>query len=72
MGANGNVTNLSAPGGLHVRFTGLGVWHADGRQLQRKGLQPTVEVYPTLAGIRSGKDEVLEKAIEYVQQSISR
>jgi len=30
------------------------------------GLQPIVEVRPTLAGIRAGKDEVLAKAIEYL------
>jgi hypothetical protein len=70
MGVNGDVTNLGAPGGLHIRFSGQGVWHIDGRQLQRKGLQPAIEVHPTLAGIRSGKDEVLEKAIEYLQHSL--
>jgi len=68
-GANGDVTNLSVPGGIYVRFSGEGVWHADGRQLQRVGLQPDVEVRPTLAGIRTGKDEVLDKAIGYLQNS---
>jgi len=68
-GANGDVTNLSVPGGIYVHFSGQGVWHADGRQLQRLGLQPDVEVRPTLAGIRAGKDEVLDKAIQYLQQS---
>jgi C-terminal processing protease CtpA/Prc len=66
-GANGDVTNLSVPGGIYVRFSGQGVWHADGRQLQRLGLQPTVKVRPTLSGIRAGKDEVLEVAIEYLK-----
>jgi C-terminal processing protease CtpA/Prc len=69
MGANGDVTNLSIPGGTYVSFTGQGVWHADGRQLQRLGLQPAVEVRPTLAGIRAGRDEVLEKAVEYLEHS---
>lgn len=66
-GANGDVTNFSLPGGIRVYFSGEGVWHADGRQLQRLGLQPIVEVRPTLAGIRAGKDEVLDKAVEYLQ-----
>ena len=66
-GANGDVTNLSLPGGIYVYFSGEGVWHADGRQLQRVGLQPDVEVHPTLAEIRAGKDEVLDKAVEYLQ-----
>jgi C-terminal processing protease CtpA/Prc len=68
-GANGDVTNLSVPGGIYVRFSGQGVWHADGRQLQRIGLQPDVEAHPTLAGIRAGKDEVLDEAVEYLQRS---
>jgi C-terminal processing protease CtpA/Prc len=45
------------------------VRHADGRQLQRIGLKPDVEVTPTLAGIRAGRDEVLDKAVEYINQS---
>ncbi|MGA7382273.1 MAG: S41 family peptidase, partial [Terriglobales bacterium] len=66
-GANGDVTNLSLPGGIRVYFSGQGVWHPDGRQLQRVGLQPEIEVRPTLAGIRAGKDEVLDRAIAYLQ-----
>jgi hypothetical protein len=71
-GANGDVTNLSLPGGIHVYFTGQGVWHADGRQLQRLGLQPDVEVRPTLAGIRAGKDEVLDRAVDYLQHDLAK
>jgi C-terminal processing protease CtpA/Prc len=67
-GANGDVTNLSLPGGIYVYFSGEGVWHADGRQLQRVGLQPDLEVHPTLTGIRASKDEVLDKAVEYLQR----
>ena len=69
-GANGDVTNLVVPGEIYVRFSGQGVWHADGRQLQRVGLQPVVEVRPTLAGIRAGKDEVVETAVQYLQHNL--
>lgn len=65
-GANGDVTNFSVPGGISIHFSGQGVRHADGRQLQRIGLEPLVEVRPTLAGIRAGKDEVLDKAVDYL------
>jgi C-terminal processing protease CtpA/Prc len=71
-GANGDVTNLSVPGGIYVYFTGEGIWHADGRQLQRVGLQPDIEVHPTLVGIRAGKDEVLDKAVEYLQHNLQK
>lgn len=69
-GANGNVTFFWAPGGIRIYFTGLAARHADGRQLQRIGLVPDIEVRPTIAGIRSGRDEVLDKAVEYVQKEI--
>ena len=69
-GANGDVTNFSVPGGIRIGFTGHDVRHADGRQLQRVGLQPHVEVAPTIAGIRAGRDEVLERAIQYLEEKV--
>jgi hypothetical protein len=66
MGANGDVTIFALPGSLTISFTGHDVRHADGRQLQRVGLQPQVTVMPTIAGIRAGRDEVLEAASRYL------
>ena len=43
---------------------------ADGRQLQRIGLVPDLEVRPTIEGLQNGRDEVLEAAIEYLQREI--
>jgi len=63
-GANGDITRFTVPGGILIGFSGHDVRHADGRQLQRVGLVPDIEVKPTLAGIRAGRDEVLEKALE--------
>lgn len=65
-GANGDVTGLTLPGNMWVSFTGHDVRHADGRQLQRVGIQPDVFVEPTIEGIRAGRDEVLEAAIEFL------
>ncbi len=67
-GANGDVTTLSLPGGLMVSFTGHDVRHVDGRQLQRIGLAPHIEVRPTLAGIRAGRDEVLARALQFLRE----
>ena len=67
-GTNGDVTYLVLPGGISISFTGQAVRHADGRQLQRIGMQPDVPVTPTIAGIRAGRDEVLEKALEYLSR----
>lgn len=65
-GANGSVTTLVLPGALRVYFTGGGIRHADGRQLQRIGIQPNIVVRPTVQGIASGKDEVLERAHRFL------
>jgi C-terminal processing protease CtpA/Prc len=65
-GANGDVTNFRLPGGFRIGFTGHDVRHADGRQLQRVGLQPDVAVEPTIRGIREGRDEVLDRAVAWV------
>jgi Peptidase family S41 len=69
-GANGDVTGFSLPGGITVYFTGHDVRHADGRQLQRIGLTPEVEVAPTRAGLRAGKDEVLERVLRYLEERL--
>ncbi|MEP6621983.1 MAG: S41 family peptidase [bacterium] len=66
MGANGDITNVLLPGTITVTFTGHDVRHADGRQLQRVGLVPHVAVAPTLAGVRAGRDEVLEAGVKYL------
>jgi C-terminal processing protease CtpA/Prc len=68
VGANGDVTTVVLPGGLYAHFSGHDVRHVDGRQLQRVGLQPDVVVRPTLAGIRAGRDEVLERAVEILKK----
>lgn len=71
-GANGDVSNVSLPGGILVYFTGLAVFHPDGRPLQQVGLVPDIRVTPTIAGIRAGRDEVLERALGYLRGSAAR
>jgi C-terminal processing protease CtpA/Prc len=67
-GANGDITSFYLPSGIAVTFSGHDVRHADGRQLQRVGLLPHIEVKPTIKGIREGKDEVLERALQYLRE----
>jgi C-terminal processing protease CtpA/Prc len=69
-GANGDVTNFFVPGGINIRITGQSVKHADGRQLQRVGLVPDIEVKPTIQGIQNDEDEVLACAINYLQHEL--
>jgi C-terminal processing protease CtpA/Prc len=67
-GADGDVTSFTVPGGISISFSGHDVRHADGRQLQRVGLRPDVPAMPTVAGIRAGRDEVLEAALAYLRR----
>jgi len=69
MGANGDVTVMVLPGNLGVSFSGHSVRHADGRRLQRLGIQPTVSAAPTVRGIAEGRDEILEAAIKFLQSN---
>ena len=72
VGANGDVTTMVLPGNLVVGFSGHNVRHADGRQLQRLGIQPHVKSAPTIRGIIAGRDEVLETAVEYLQKNLNK
>jgi C-terminal processing protease CtpA/Prc len=67
-GANGDVTFFTAPGGIRINFSGHDVRWPDGKQLQRVGLIPDIEAHPTIAGIRAGKDEILDRAITYIEK----
>jgi len=71
-GANGDVTSITLPGGITTNFTGHDVRHSDGRQLQRVGIQPNIKAEPTIKGVREGRDEVLESAIEFLRKSVDR
>ncbi|WP_343589564.1 S41 family peptidase [Flavobacterium sp.] len=65
-GADGNVTELDFAT-FHTRYTGVGVYYPDGRETQRVGIVPDIEIKPTILGIQQGKDEVLERALLYVE-----
>ena len=66
-GANGDVTGFMVPGGIRIPFSGHDVRWPDGKQLQRVGLVPDIEAHATVEGIRAGRDEILERAIAYVE-----
>jgi C-terminal processing protease CtpA/Prc len=67
-GTNGNINPLQLPGGYRVIFTGMKVLKHDGSRHHGVGIAPTVPVSPTVAGIRAGRDEQLEKAIEILEK----
>ena len=67
-GADGNVSTIILPGNITTMISGIGVYYPDGRETQRVGIVPDVVARPTIAGIRAGRDEVLERAVQLIQQ----
>ena len=65
-GADGNVSPIPLPGGLSSMISGIGVFYPDKKPTQRVGILADMEVKPTIAGIRSGRDEVLEEAVRQI------
>ena len=65
-GADGNVSGFALPGGFNTMISGIGVFYPDKKPTQRIEILPDVEARPTLVGIRSGRDEVLEEALRQV------
>jgi C-terminal processing protease CtpA/Prc len=65
-GADGNVSPFSLPGGLKTQISGIGVFYPDRKPTQRVGIVPDVVVRPTVAGIRAGRDEVLDAAVDHI------
>lgn len=67
-GADGNVVGIQLPGGVCSYFSGIGIYYPDGTETQRVGIIPDIYVWPTVQGIRDGRDEILEKALEWLAE----
>lgn len=67
-GANGDIVKFKIAD-LDTCFTGLGAYYPDGRETQRIGIIPDIISKPTVEGIKSGKDEVLERALLYIKNN---
>lgn len=66
-GIDGGVTRVTLPGELAVTFTSVEVRHAHGRRVAGIGIVPDVLVRKTRAGVRSARDEVLERALKLTE-----
>ena len=65
-GADGNVSTIPLPGGLRSLISGIGVFYPNKKPTQRIGILPDRRVTPTVAGIRAGRDELIEAAIREI------
>lgn len=62
-GADGNVSQITLPGGINTLISGIGVYYPDGEETQRVGIIPDIKILPSVNGIMTNTDEVLNKAI---------
>jgi hypothetical protein len=67
-GTNGNVNALELPGGYSVSWTGMRVEKIDGGRHHGVGVVPDVPAERTIRGVRDGRDELLEKALEIARR----
>lgn len=65
-GANGTQAKFWLPGGIEGRYSQTIIQWPDGRDVQGRGVAPDIEMAPTIEGVRAGRDEVLEKALQYL------
>lgn len=68
LGTDGDITELPLPNGNLLWFTSCGVYTSEMGQTQRIGLTPDIEVYPTVEGIKEGRDELMEAGVAYIQE----
>ena len=68
-GANGGVHFFRLPGNITVYYPLYGLYYPDGEEVQRKGIVPDIEVYPTMDDVMAGRDEVLEAAITFLNSN---
>ncbi len=67
-GTNGNINPFSLPGGYKTSWTGMKVLKHDGSQHHGIGILPNIYVERTIQGIKDGRDEFMEKALEIAKK----
>ena len=67
-GADGNVSAIPLPGGHQTMISGIGVFYPDKTPTQQIGIVPDIVAMPTIAGVRAGRDEVLERAVKEIME----
>ncbi len=71
-GTNGNIVSFTVLNQYEIVVTGMRVLKHDGSQHHGVGIQPTVPVMRTRAGVAAGRDELLERALALLQNAGSR
>lgn len=66
-GADGNISKIMLPGGFSTWISGIGVYYPDGTDTQQRGVKIDYWIEPSIKGIASRIDEVLEKGIDIIE-----
>lgn len=67
-GADGNVVKFNMLGGFSTQISGVGIFYPDGTEAQRRGVKIDIVVKPTIQGLVAGKDEILERAVAFINE----
>lgn len=67
-GTDGEMTKIYLPGGGETSFTGQAILFGNGDKFQSEGIKPDIQVSKSVQGIKEGKDEILEKALEFLKK----
>lgn len=66
-GADGNVSPIVLPGGVRTGISGIGVFYPDRTPTQQRGVAIDVPCKLTIAGMRAGRDEILDCALRALE-----
>ena len=66
-GTNGNFLGFPLPGGLRIVMSGMAVRKTNGEPFHGVGVEPDVEVSPTVQDVRAGRDTVLQRGLEVLK-----
>lgn len=67
-GADGPNYYFNIIKGFESSFTSAGVFYPNKKETQRIGIVPDIEVKPTIIGAQQGKDEVLDRALTFIEK----
>lgn len=68
-GANGDLCFFTLPGNIRSTISGLGAYYPDKGPTQRIGIQPDIYMDPTIEGVKEGRDEFIDRAIEIIKEN---
>ncbi len=69
-GSTGQPYSFSLPGGLSARVCSKRDSYPDGKEFVGIGIKPDIAISPTVNSIRSSRDDILLKAINYLEETL--